>query len=42
MYGATLETTSSLPFGISLPQFQFLRFNKIFSKAFKFIKSFMP
>lgn len=42
MYGATLEVSSSLPFGISLPQFQFLRFNKIFSKGIKFIKSFMP
>jgi len=42
MYGATLEAPSSLPFGISLPQFQFLRFNKLFSRVFKFIKSFMP
>lgn len=41
-YGATLETSSSLPFGITLPQLQFLRFNKIFSRVFKFIKSFMP
>lgn len=42
MYGATLEPSSSLPFGISLPQFQFLRFNKLISRAFKFVKSFMP
>lgn len=42
VYGETVETPSSLPFGISLPQIQFLGFSKIFSKIFKFLKSFMP
>ncbi len=42
MYGATIEVPSSLPFGISFPQVQFLGFNKIFSRVFKFLKSFLP
>ena len=41
-YGATIETPSSLPFGISLPFTQFFGFSKIFSKVFKFLKSFLP
>lgn len=41
-YGATLEPSSSLPFGISVPQIPNLRFNKIFSKVLDLIKSFMP
>lgn len=42
MYGATLDVSSSLPFGLSLPQFPGFRFGKIFSKAVSFIKSFLP
>lgn len=42
MYGATIKTPSSLPFGISLPQIQFFGFNKVFSRVFKFLKSFLP
>jgi len=42
MYQATLETQSSLPFGISLPKLPGLFLNKIFSKVFKFLKSFLP
>jgi len=41
-YGATIETSQSLPFGISLPQVSFVGFSKIFSKVFKFLKSFLP
>ena len=42
MYGATIETSSSLPFGISLPQISLFGFNKIFSKIIKLLKSFLP
>lgn len=42
MYGATLETTSSLPFGISLPKLPGLGLNKIFSKILGIAKSFLP
>lgn len=42
VYGATIEIPSSLPFGISLPQAQFFGFNKVFSRALKFLKSFLP
>lgn len=42
VYGATLEIPSTLPFGISLPQVQFFGLSKIFSKVFKFLKSFLP
>ena len=42
MYGITLEPSSGLPFGISVPQIPNLRFNKVFSKVLDLIKSFMP
>lgn len=42
MYGATLETQSSLPFGISLPKLPLFGLNKIFSKILGLAKSFMP
>ena len=43
IYGGTLEIESSLPFGFSLPQFSGMKFdNKIFSRVFSFIKSFLP
>lgn len=43
IYGGTIETQSSLPFGFSMPQIPGLKFdNKIFSKALSFIKSFLP
>lgn len=42
MYGGTLETSSSLPFGLSLPKLPLFGLNKIFSKIFGLAKSFMP
>ena len=43
IYGATIETQSSLPFGFSMPQIPGLKFdNKILTKAISFIKSFLP
>lgn len=43
VYGGTLEVQSSLPFGISMPQFSVFKVNnKVFSKLFSFIKSFLP
>nr|MBI5456037.1 cell division protein FtsA [Candidatus Levybacteria bacterium] len=43
VYGGTIETQSSLPFGFSMPKVPGLRIdNKIFSKAISFIKSFLP
>ena len=44
MYGGTIETTSSLPFGFSFPSlpFNLKTGNKFFSKAISFIKSFLP
>ena len=41
-YGATLEPSSGLPFGISVPQIPNLKVNKIFSKVIDLIKSFIP
>jgi cell division protein FtsA len=42
-YGGTIETQSSLPFGLSLPNFGNFKFNgKIFSKLISFAKSFLP
>jgi len=42
-YGGTIETPSSLPFGLSLPNFGNFKFNgKIFSKLISFAKSFLP
>lgn len=42
MCGGIIESTPSLPFGISLPQLPNIKFNKLFSKLFGFAKSFMP
>jgi cell division protein FtsA len=42
VFGASLDNKQSLPFGFSLPNFGNLGFNKLFSRIFKFIKSFMP
>ncbi|OGH24834.1 MAG: cell division protein FtsA [Candidatus Levybacteria bacterium RIFCSPLOWO2_01_FULL_39_24] len=42
VFGATLDIKPSLPFGLSLPSFGNLGINRIFSKVFKFIKSFLP
>jgi len=42
MYGATVDVTSSLPFGISLPKLPLFGLNKIFSKILGIAKSFMP
>lgn len=44
VYGATVEVESSLPFGFSLPKLPFsqIKFNKYFSKAVAFFKSFLP
>lgn len=41
-YGATIETPSPLPFGLSIPQIKNLKFGKYFSKAISFVKSFLP
>ena len=41
-YGATLEPSSGLPFGISVPQIPNLKVNKIVSKVLDLIKSFIP
>lgn len=41
-YGVTLEPSSGLPFGISIPQIPNLKVNKIFSKVVDLIKSFIP
>lgn len=41
-YGATLEMSSSLPFGLSLPQIKNIKFGKYLSKAINFAKSFLP
>ncbi|MCL5970732.1 MAG: cell division protein FtsA [Patescibacteria group bacterium] len=43
IYGGTVETQSSLPFGFSVPQIPGIKIdNKIFSKVISFIKSFLP
>ena len=43
IYGGTVETQSSLPFGFSMPKLPGLKIdNKFFSKALSFIKSFLP
>ena len=41
-YGVTLEASSGLPFGISVPQIPNLKINKIVSKVLDTIKSFIP
>jgi len=42
IFGASLNIKQSMPFGFSLPSFGSLGINKLFSRIFKFIKSFMP
>jgi cell division protein FtsA len=42
VYGATLEIRSSFPFGISLPKLPLFGLNKLLSKIFKLVKSFIP
>lgn len=44
VYGKNIEAESSLPFGFSMPKFPFgqIKFNKFFSKAISFFKSFLP
>jgi len=42
VFGASLDTKQSLPFGINIPSFGNLGFNRIFSRVINFIKSFMP
>lgn len=44
VYGATLEVSSSLPFGFSfsLPQLKNVKFGKYLTKAIGFAKSFLP
>jgi len=42
VFGATLDVKQSLPFGLSIPNFGNLGFNKVFSRAINFVKSFLP
>lgn len=42
VFGGTLDVKQSLPFGISLPDFGNLGFNKLFSRVINLVKSFMP
>ena len=42
LFGDTIETTSSLLFGISLPKVPELRFGKILSRIISIARSFMP
>lgn len=43
MYGRSIETVSSLPFGFSMPKMANLKFdNKTFAKLLNFFKSFLP
>ncbi len=41
-YGETIEATSSLPFGISVPQISNFKANRIVSKVVDLVKSFIP
>lgn len=41
-YGATVESTSSLPFGLTLLKIQNIKVGKVFSKIVNIAKSFMP
>ncbi len=41
-YGATLEASSSLPFGFSFPGMKNIKFGKYFSKIINLAKSFLP
>ncbi|MBF8249944.1 MAG: cell division protein FtsA, cell division protein FtsA [Candidatus Levybacteria bacterium] len=42
VFGASLDTKQSLPFGISIPSFGSLGVNRIISRVINFIKSFLP
>lgn len=42
VFGGTLDAKQSLPFGFNIPNFGNLGFNKLFSRAINFVKSFMP
>ncbi len=42
VFGASLDIKQSLPFGLSIPNFGNLGFNKLFSRIVKLVKSFMP
>ena len=42
VFGASLKTKQSLPFGINLQSFGNFGFNRIFSRIINFIKFFMP
>lgn len=42
VFGASLDVKQSLPFGLSIPSFGNLGFNKLFSRIVKFVKSFLP
>ena len=42
VFGATLDTKQSLPFGINLPDLGNLGFNKLISRVVNLVKSFMP
>jgi len=44
VYGKNIEAENSLPFGFSFPKLPFgqVKFNKFFSKAISFFKSFLP
>jgi cell division protein FtsA len=43
IYGGTVETQNSLPFGFSMPKIPGVKIdNKMFAKAISFIKSFLP
>jgi cell division protein FtsA len=43
-YGATIETSSSLPFGFSfsIPQIKNVKFGKLLQRAVEIVKSFLP
>lgn len=42
VFGGTLDTKQSLPFGISIPNLGSLGFNRVLSRIINLIKSFMP
>lgn len=42
IYGSTIESSKSLPFGFSMPQMKFMPSGKFGKKILEFIKSFIP